>query len=334
VSIVLPNGGTEFNSLKYLDKWPQENISRQGGVNIESNDVIRLYGTVRDSFQLSDAITVSKTTSIKFFLSESQKVNGFGICLYGDYDTTFQDSNIYCAVVKGGRLSSPENPNVIIAMKDSSLMGIHENIALGMKTLQSSLVQPGYSELGVDGNLDQNFDNHFWERNSVTHTDAQVSPWWEVDLADSTLIQKVVIYSRNEDYEDELSNFSLIIYQHDGVEAVRQVFVGTSPPMKEFLFNNVIGTRVRIVLNGNEKRTLCLAEVQVYGSSYQFDFPIGEILNFPADLEVNRIAFVQDQNGSEHESSIIKSISLYDSDREDIKVSSFQYEVTTLSCTI
>eukprot|EP00979_Chaetoceros_neogracilis_P013605 scaffold3934_cov250-Chaetoceros_neogracile.AAC.1 len=86
VNIVLPNGGgTKFNSLKYLEKWPRENDSRQGGITIEPNNAIRLYGTVRDSFQLSNAISASKTTNIQFHLSESQKVNALGICLYGVY---------------------------------------------------------------------------------------------------------------------------------------------------------------------------------------------------------------------------------------------------------
>jgi len=319
VSIVLPDGGTAYNSLKYLEKWPRKNDSRQGGVNIEPNDAIRLYGTVRDSFQLTNIISASKTTSIKFILSESQKVNGFGICLYGDYGTSFQDNNIYCAVVKGGRLSLEiTNTNVVVVRDDASLAGIHNNIALGKKTLQSSLIQPGYSELGVDGNLNQNFDNDFWEGNSVTHTDTQISPWWEVDLADPTMIQKVVIYSRDEEYEDDLSDFTLTIYRADGVEADRHVFGGKAPSVKEFLFNDIIGIRVRISLNGNKERTLCLAEVQVYGPSFQFDFPIGELLNLPADLNVNRIAFVQDHNEFEREASIIENIEFYDSDIKGI----------------
>jgi hypothetical protein len=333
VSIVLPNGGgTEFSSLKYLEKWPRENDSRQGGITIEPNNAIRLYGTVRDSFQLSNAISASKTTHIQFHLSESQKVNGFGICLYGDYGSSFQENNIYCAVVKGGRLSL-ENTNVIVARKDVSLLGKHENVALGKKTSQSSTLRPGYSILGVDGNLNHNFYNDFWEGNSVTHTNAQIAPWWEVHLTDSTMIQKVIIHSRDEEYEDDLSDFTIFLYRADGVEAARQVFVEKAPPVKEILFDNVIGTRVRIVLNGNEKRTLCLAEVQVYGPSFQFDFPIGQILNLPPDLKVNRIAFVQDHDTFEHEASIIENIVFYDSQRQGIKttVSAIHDEDTSLS---
>ena len=334
MNIVLKNGGgTKFNSLEYLEKWPRENDSRQGGITIEPNNAIRLYGTVRDSFQLSNAISASKTTNIQFHLSESQKVNGLGICLYGEYGTSFEENNIYCAVLKGGRLSIENTKNVIVERKDASLLGKHKNVALGKKTSQSSVIQLGYSRLGVDGNLNQNFENFLWEENSVTHTNAQIAPWWEVHLTDSTTIQKVVIYSRNGEYEDDLSDFTVFIYLADGVEATRQVFVGKAPPVKEILFDNIIGARVRIVLNGDKERTLCLAEVQVYGPSFQFDFPIGQILNLPANLKVNRIAFVQDHDNFEHEASAIEDIVFYDSQRQGITatVSTFHDEDTSHS---
>jgi len=311
VNIVSPDGSTEYSTLQYLEKWPGD--FRRGGVNIDPDDEIRLYGTVRDSFGSSTIFPASQSTSIKFQLSELQKVDGLGICLYGDYGTSFQENTVYCAVVSGGRLSL-QNDNVFVVRDDDSLAGVSVNIALGKTTSQSSIVQPGYSELAVDGNLNQIFDNEFWERNSVTHTDTQISPWWEVDLSYPTVIRRIVIYKRNEDYEDDLSDFTLRIYRADGVEADRVVFDGNAPPKQEFLFSNVIGTRIRITLNGDEKRTLCLAEVQVFVPSLQFDIPIGEILNLPADLKVNRIAFVQDHKVAENEATVIKNLVIYDSD--------------------
>jgi hypothetical protein len=86
-------------------------------------------------------------------------------------------------------------------------------------------------------------------------------------------------------------------------------------------------------LNGDEERTLCLTEVQVYGPSFQFDFPIGQILNLPADLKVNRIAFVQDHDTFEHEASAIENIVFYDSQRQGTTatVSTFHNEDTSHS---
>ena len=315
----------KLSPLQYLEKWPGEQDNRRGGVNIDPDDEIRLYGTVRTSFGSSNIFPASKSTSIRFQLSELQKVDGLGICLYGDYGTSFQDNNVYCVVVRGGRISL-ENDNVIVARDDASLAGVNVNVALGKATRQSSIVQPGYSELAVDGNLNQIFDNEFWEGNSVTHTGTQISPWWEVDLTYPTVIRRIVIYKRNEDYEDDLSDFTLRIYRADGVEVDSRVFNGNAPSTQVFLFSDVIGTRVRITLNGDEERTLCLAEVQVFEPTFHFDIPIGEILNLPSDLKVNRIAFVQDHKEAENEASVIENMVIYDSDGGGVTVSSFHCE--------
>ena len=53
---------------------------------------------------------------------------------------------------------------------------------------------------------------------------------------------------------------------------------------------------VKISLNGEVKRILSLADVQVFGDSFEFNFDLGREFNIPR-TNVNRIAFIQDDDG-------------------------------------
>ena len=70
---------------------------------------------------------------------------------------------------------------------------------------------------------------------------------------------------------------------------------GIATSISEYQFDSVLGKTVRITLNGNYKRVLCLAEVQVYGAVFEFDLPIGKLFNFP-EMVINRFAFIQDRS--------------------------------------
>ena len=52
-----------------------------------------------------------------------------------------------------------------------------ENIALGKRVTQSSTAFGGDARRAVDGKVDGNYAHH-----SVTHTEFQSKPWWQVDL--------------------------------------------------------------------------------------------------------------------------------------------------------
>lgn len=83
-----------------------------------------------------------------------------------------------------------------------------ENIAAGKPTEQSSTAFGGSSFRAVDGITN---GNYFGTSLSVTHTDTETSPWWEVDLGTSSALYSVNLFNRTDCCTDRLSNFYVFI---------------------------------------------------------------------------------------------------------------------------
>ena len=80
------------------------------------------------------------------------------------------------------------------------------NIALGKPTKQSTTGYGGKSSRAVDGNKDGNFYHY-----SCTHTEweSKTSPWWRVDLGQSSKVAQVKIVNREDCCSGRLSNFDI-----------------------------------------------------------------------------------------------------------------------------
>ncbi|MDG7578559.1 discoidin domain-containing protein [Streptococcus pneumoniae] len=88
-----------------------------------------------------------------------------------------------------------------------------ENIALGKQVTQSSTAFGGDTRRAVDGKVDGNYGH-----NSVTHTNFQSKPWWQVDLAKEETIRQINIYNRTDTAQDRLANFDVILLDSSGKE--------------------------------------------------------------------------------------------------------------------
>ncbi len=65
---------------------------------------------------------------------------------------------------------------------------------------------------------------------------------------------------------------------------------------------------------------LCLAEVMIFGNSFHYDTAIGMLLRMPP-TNVNRLALIQQNHGSETAVSILSSFQFYTGQEEDFIVS-------------
>ncbi len=75
------------------------------------------------------------------------------------------------------------------------------NHALGKPTTQTSVVWGGDPSRAVDGNTDGNYAN-----NSVTHTQVEFEPYWQVDLGGKYMIDRLEIFNRADCCNDRLRN--------------------------------------------------------------------------------------------------------------------------------
>ena len=131
-----------------------------------------------------------------------------------------------------------------------------ENIALGKRVTQSSTAFGGDARRAVDGKVDGNYAHH-----SVTHTEFQSKPWWQVDLDKEETIRQINIYNRTDTAQDRLTNFNVILLDSSGKEIERKRIASLKDISAQIAIDYKKARFVRIELDGYN--ALSLAEVQV-----------------------------------------------------------------------
>ena len=131
-----------------------------------------------------------------------------------------------------------------------------ENVALGKRVTQSSTAFGGDASRAVDGKTDGDFGHQ-----SVTHTNFQSKPWWQVDLDKEETIRQINIFNRTDTAQDRLSNFNVILLDSFGNEIDRKRISSLTDTFAQIAIDYKKARYVRIELEGNN--ALSLAEVQV-----------------------------------------------------------------------
>lgn len=134
------------------------------------------------------------------------------------------------------------------------------NLAQGKPVSQSSTYSAdGVASHAVDGNTSGK-----WTDGSVTHTQAELSPWWQVDLGSSQYVGAVELYNRTDCCSERLNNFSLLV-SDDGSNWQSWGYPGKVGARVSFGVNRS-ARYVKVQLNstGAADRILSLAEVKVY----------------------------------------------------------------------
>ncbi|MEZ5040728.1 MAG: discoidin domain-containing protein [Saprospiraceae bacterium] len=151
------------------------------------------------------------------------------------------------------------------------------NIALGKTATQSSTGYTiGGAEKAIDGNT-----NGKWNpgNNSITHTNGQADPWWQLDLGSLNEIQRIKIWNRLDCCSNRLSGFYIMVSEtpitaNNTVAGTGQVVVGPfdfkdgSERSQSWSIDSK-GRYIRIFIPGPSK-ILSLAEVEVFSNQDQF----------------------------------------------------------------
>lgn len=153
--------------------------------------------------------------------------------------------------VFGGALENiARNPNAV-ATQSSTRGGVNPNTASGGNV----------AEVAIDGITNPSF----FGDNSVTHTNTENNPFWNLDFGGIFRIDELVLFNRAGN-SDRLSGAEVrLLY---GLDEVFMTTLGTSTGIPRFSLDagNIDATSLRITLPGNN-RVLSLAEVQVFGSA-------------------------------------------------------------------
>jgi len=133
------------------------------------------------------------------------------------------------------------------------------NIAAGQPTSQSSIYGGADGSRAVDGR-----QTGQWASGSVTHTNADAAPYWQVDLGSAHAISAITIWNRTDSSTERLNGAVVLVLDASGREISRKPLAAASAPVEQgILFPVAISGRyVRVV--GRANTYLSLAEVEVW----------------------------------------------------------------------
>jgi hypothetical protein len=150
--------------------------------------------------------------------------------------------------------------------------GTGTNVALG-KTANQSSTLPGYPSAGAAAAIDGNTDGAFFD-GSVTATNLDTNPWWQVDLGVSTTISSITVWNRTDCCGSRLNDYWVFVsdtpFGPSDTPTTLQFRAGTwashqtsAPSPSANISAAAQGRYVRVQLTF--QNYLSLAEVQVYG---------------------------------------------------------------------
>jgi alpha-L-fucosidase 2 len=145
-------------------------------------------------------------------------------------------------------------------------------VALGKSAAQSSTF-PGYATDGAAAAVDGNTDGNFGD-GSVTATNLDPNPWWQVDLGASAAVSSIVIWNRTDCCGSRLGDYWVFVsdtpFLVTDTPATLQNRAGTfsshqtsAPNPSTTIAAIAQGRYVRVQLSSGGY--LSLAEVQVFG---------------------------------------------------------------------
>ncbi len=82
----------------------------------------------------------------------------------------------------------------MLSLAEVQVMQGEKNLALSGTATQSSTAYDGPAQLAIDGVT----DGDYFTSNSVTHTNPENNPWWEVDLKSQQVIDHVTLWNRTD----------------------------------------------------------------------------------------------------------------------------------------
>ena len=132
------------------------------------------------------------------------------------------------------------------------------NLSRKGSTSQSSGGLRGKASLAIDGNSNGSFSY-----GSVSRTNKETNPWWQIDLGKDHIINEMNIFGRiDEGYPNGISNYTVSIKNSKGDITFSKTFE-EAVPSATVDAGGVLGKAVSIKLNGIG--VLSLAEVEIFG---------------------------------------------------------------------
>ncbi|MEM7799605.1 MAG: galactose oxidase-like domain-containing protein [Chloroflexota bacterium] len=178
-------------------------------------------------------------------------------------------------------------PSVAKTFKVINIEIKSSNLALDRPVSQSSTFGGGEAEQAVDGDVDGHYPN-----DSVSQTDNELNPWWEVDLQSIQQIDSIRIWNRTDCCAANLSDFYLFVAEQPfGNQSLTEIlaredvninhYPGTAENVSDMIIDQP-GRYVRIQLNGQNH--LNLAEVEIFSAQTPSSLNITPPISTPKEV--------------------------------------------------
>jgi hypothetical protein len=280
--VTAATGRTEQNSpaLTYTGVWfPNISAEFSGGSAVLATDAgsratITFSGTgvrwigYRDQFSGIARVYVdgTLTATIDTYLSPAQAQ----VAVYGINGLA---TGAHTLTIEATGTHDPASAGSWIWVDAFDVVSGASNLAQGKTASQSSTLS-SYATTGPAGAIDGNTDGNFFD-GSVTHTNFETNPWWQVDLGTAATVNSIVIWNRTDCCSDRLTDYWVFVsntpFLPTDTPATLQGRAGIwsshqiAPPMPSAaIAAGAQGRYVRVQLSGTNN--LSLAEVQVFGA--------------------------------------------------------------------
>ena len=266
---------TSWNSGVPTPRSVANMVLSSGAGNITPTGTTTITATVKSSngttptgavtFLLGNAtLGTTKLAGSGGTATASLTVNGTQLALGADTIT---------AQYSGDSSFNSATASVTITVSSQGVSGGTTNLALG-KTATESSTLPGAATAvagsAVDGNLDGNFFH-----GSVTATNLDPNPWWQVDLGASVTVSSIVVWNRTDCCPSRLNDYWVFVsdipFLATDTPGTLQNRAGTfashqtaAPTPSTTILAGAQGRYVRVQLTS--ANYLSLAEVQVFGT--------------------------------------------------------------------
>ncbi|MEM6633480.1 MAG: discoidin domain-containing protein, partial [Bacteroidota bacterium] len=170
-----------------------------------------------------------------------------------------------------------KSENISIIVEDPPTGGectTPSNLALNQSTSQSSTYGDGVASIAVDGNTDGN-GSPWGASASLTHTQSEANPWWQVDLGQQADIEQVNVFNRTGCCLDRLKDFYVFVSEQPFSNSASVSSLVNDPQVSNTFFAGQAGASENISLNATGRYVriqlsasngpLHIAEVQIMG---------------------------------------------------------------------
>ncbi len=183
--------GTDFGTVNTSSNHDQVFTIRNTGGNPLSIQSVSVTGSgFSVQAQPASSVAANGTTTFTIRFSASTAGTYTGTVSFGNGDTDENPFNFAITATAADVVTPPSGTN----------------LALNQPASQSSTAYGGSPNRAVDGNTDG-----YWGSSSVTHTNSEYRPWWEVDLGASQNIASIKLFNRTDCCWDRLSDFYVFV---------------------------------------------------------------------------------------------------------------------------